>query len=204
MIEKKFFEDTYLEHFSSKVKDVIFVGDITKIYLKQTIFHPQGGGQPYDTGTIEINGEKYNVIEVKADDYGIYHAIKEKLKVEEIINSECLQCINLERRLIHANFHTAGHLICHVMEEKFPGLVSSKGHHYPESAYVELTENKEINRELICNHEINKIVNGLSLDITFNTEDNIRNIYFEGLGCYPCGGTHLKSTADLDKTLASD
>jgi len=45
----------------------------TVLYLDQTVFYPQGGGQPYDTGVISTDDTKFIVEEVRFVDGLVLH-----------------------------------------------------------------------------------------------------------------------------------
>ena len=60
-----YFEDFTLLKFDSKVTDVSEENERTIIVLDQTVFYPQGGGQPYDKGVIENPSGKFLVEEVR-------------------------------------------------------------------------------------------------------------------------------------------
>ena len=60
-----YLEDFTLLKFDSKVTDVSEENGRAIIVLDQTVFYPQGGGQPYDKGVIENPSGKFLVEEVR-------------------------------------------------------------------------------------------------------------------------------------------
>jgi len=68
-----YLEDAYLAEFAARVE----AADAGGLALSATAFYPGGGGQPPDTGTLEIGGATYRVTEVRPDDEGtIWHVVE--------------------------------------------------------------------------------------------------------------------------------
>jgi len=70
-----YWQDTYAFEANSKV---IAVSDAEKnlkcVILDRTIFYPQGGGQPFDTGSIiSADGAKFNVEDVRSKASQVLH-----------------------------------------------------------------------------------------------------------------------------------
>ena len=64
--ERTYFTDTYLFETSAKmIGGGTEQGDRHYLVFDKTIFHPQGGGQPADKGTIESAKNKFVVSELK-------------------------------------------------------------------------------------------------------------------------------------------
>lgn len=64
--ELRYFNGTYVYEGTATVTQVTEVdGKTTEVILDQTIFHPQGGGQPSDIGTItSVDGHVFTVTAV--------------------------------------------------------------------------------------------------------------------------------------------
>ena len=60
MTEKIFYKEPYMKEIISKI---IKIND-KKVFLDKTIFYPQSGGEPSDTGFIE----NYHVIDTQKED----------------------------------------------------------------------------------------------------------------------------------------
>ncbi|XP_047336196.1 alanine--tRNA ligase [Impatiens glandulifera] len=114
--------------------------------LESTIFHPQGGGQPFDTGFIEFptasSIPKFIVNDVRSKDGRVFHyGTFENLesfppKLENTI--DVLLTVDESRRKLNSRLHLAGHLIDVCMENIGLGhLEPGKGHHYPDGPFVE-------------------------------------------------------------------
>jgi alanyl-tRNA synthetase len=112
------------------------------IILDQTVFYPQGGGQPTDKGSIcGRNGEQFEVRQVakNRDTSEITH-FGRFVGANKLAASDLVHCkIDSERRLLHARYHLAGHLLDLALIELgvYDKWESVCGNHSPGSAYVE-------------------------------------------------------------------
>lgn len=113
------------------------------VVLDRTIFHPQGGGQPFDTGVVaSAAGVKFTVSEVRAnrEDGVIQHigTFAEAGTTFQAGDEVELQIDEAKRRL-HARLHSAGHLLDKAVANLFPeyNLIPDKGYHFADAPYVE-------------------------------------------------------------------
>lgn len=113
-----------------------------------TIFHAQGGGQPYDTGTMISTsgaGPTFHVHQVRKVDPAILHmgVFDPPEQNFEQTDQDLVQAIDVPKRFLHSRIHTAGHVIglainMLVKENKLPAdIVDGKASHYPGAAFVE-------------------------------------------------------------------
>jgi alanyl-tRNA synthetase len=155
------------------------------VRLAETWFHPQGGGQKADRGTIgpaRVIHAAHNVSEVDhfVDDAGL-------LKIGESYPFE----IDLNWRRLNAAYHTAGHLVASIVESKFP-LRALAGHQWPDEARVEFDGAfEDFDRiKAILHEEIHKNLNeNLDVQIVGDPYTD-RAIKIGTYGAIPCGGTH--------------
>lgn len=115
------------------------------LVTEATIFHPQGGGQPSDTGTISTATSKFQVQHVRMDvvndgqvlHFG--HFVSDSPVFEE--GDEVEQSIDVEKRLHYSRLHTAGHVlgaaVRHLLEKEIPGFDELKASHFPDAAACE-------------------------------------------------------------------
>jgi Ser-tRNA(Ala) deacylase AlaX len=115
------------------------------VITPQTVFHPQGGGQPSDTGTISTSNITFNVISVRMDSlingqvlhYGRFATLGSIFKKGETV----MQTIDSEKRLLYSKYHTAGHVlgsaVRHLLEKEVPNFDELKASHFPDSAACE-------------------------------------------------------------------
>lgn len=192
------------------------------LVLEETIFYPEGGGQPCDLGEIE----DFRVIEVFEDLSGetVYHRLTSQA-AEKLINKPYVHCsLDWQRRFSHMQMHCAEHLLSGLIWKLFQGV--NKGFHMGDDYftidilfekngdYSEFTENMLDEAELCANQAIwvdapvvtkycasrkeaegNPLRKPLALDedITIVTIASADKIY----DCCACCGTHVSSTGQI-------
>ena len=209
-MSKLFEENPYLKEFKAKIISINI--EEKTIELDNTAFYARSGGQPGDIG--EIIAENQN-IEVK-------DTIKKDNKIINIINKtenldkgiEIIGKIDWEKRYEHMKMHSALHLMCSVI----PLGVTGGQIGYEKSRLDFNDPDKEINKEEI-EEKINSLVKS-DYEITSEIIDSqildeqpelvrtmsvkppqidgkIRLIKIGNVDLQPCGGTHVKSTAEI-------
>jgi len=107
------------------------------VIFDQTIFYPQGGGQPSDSGFIVQNDTASPVLAARMnyETRQVEHHIdaKSDVVVGQIVTME----IDKEKRLLHSRLHSAGHLLDYAIDLLRIPLVGVKGYHFPEKPFVE-------------------------------------------------------------------
>lgn len=123
MTEALYLTDSTL---TSATAQVVEVGELYLI-LDQTIFYPQGGGQPSDKGGIKSESGELNVKNVEYNGGKIKHVgtIKGKFKVGQKLDLQ----IDWDLRHKHMQWHTAGHLVDLVVRDIYPALIPVRGMH---------------------------------------------------------------------------
>ena len=209
-MSKLFEENAYLKEFKAKIININI--EEKTIELDNTAFYARSGGQPGDIG--EIIAENQN-IEVK-------DTIKKDNKIINIINKtenldkgiEIIGKINWEKRYKYMKMHSALHLMCSVI----PLGVTGGQIGYEKSRLDFNDPDKKINKEEI-EEKINSLVKN-DYQITSEIIDSkildkqpelirtmsvkppqidgkIRLIKIGNVDLQPCGGTHVKSTAEI-------
>lgn len=128
----------------------LFNGDSDKdhvIVTEQTIFHPQGGGQPSDVGTITgPGGITFTVTAVRMDavrDGQVLHLgrFDEISSSIFVVGETVQQAVDAHKRLLYSRFHTAGHVlgaaVRHLVEKEVESFDELKASHFPDSAACE-------------------------------------------------------------------
>jgi Ser-tRNA(Ala) deacylase AlaX len=121
------------------------------VICETTIFHPQGGGQPSDTGTIvpSSNGQSESAFEVSMVRHSIsapslvlhfgHFSGASSLAIED--GMTVMQQINVDKRMLYSRCHTAGHVlgaaVRHLLENNIEGFDELKASHFPDSAACE-------------------------------------------------------------------
>lgn len=164
------------------------------VVLRATLFHPQGGGQPSDTGWI---GES-RVSRVVQEPECIVHFVDRPLPLGMTVIR-----IDEERRRFNTRMHSAGHLIGHFIQAM--GWMPIKAHHWPGEGRVQFKPGdgaEEVDAPTVqtgieqwIEHDLPRLT---------SLREGAREISFGELSAYGCGGTHVRSLKDLGTvTIAS-
>lgn len=161
-----------------------------EVRLSETPFHPQGGGQPSDIGTIH----NIQVMHVTMNEQDIIHYC-----ANEVPLGITLAQVDVTKRNYHSRLHSAGHLIAHVMHSF--GWNPIKAQHWPNDSKVQFTPGTDAQNldleslENLCNAYIKqKLIRHTSQNL-----EGYREIGFGNLGAFPCGGTHVKNLSEIDQ-----
>jgi Ser-tRNA(Ala) deacylase AlaX len=185
--------------------------------LDQTVFYPQGGGQPFDTGIIKSNSGTFNVEEVRFVDGLVKHVgyfDGSRFTVGDLVT--CY--VNEDRRNLHTRLHSGGHLVDMAMKALEIKWIPGKGYHFPQGPYVEYAgdpfgvdlEKLKVDLESKAN-EI--IVNNDTISIHFMPKEEMHTVcdfvpdylpagkparvVMYGKFGIPCGGTHVDNLKDI-------
>lgn len=211
-----YFDDSHKTEANARVLSIQEVTDKgISVILDQTIFYPQGGGQPSDKGEILTSATTFQVNDVRLID-GIVHHFGNFSKGIFNLNEEVTLKIDSDLRLLHTKLHSAGHLIDAAIRLIELPLVPTKGYHFPQGPYVEYEgeippDQREIIR-LRLEQKVNDLVaNKFETEVMINAQPSTIEISDSSttndkairivtlvpeLGC-PCGGTHVKNTGDI-------
>lgn len=189
------------------------------IVLNQTIFYPQGGGQPSDIGSLQSDQLLMNVSFVAFRDGQVLHYISDAPPgLDKLVGSACELRLDKTRRMKHAKLHTAGHLIAGIIDAQRGTMRATKGFHFEEGPYVEfegepegdtdsflaslqtsidrlIDENPSVTAALVTYDELKQRC--WSVPSYLPPDKPLRTITIEQLEPVPCGGTHVKSLSEL-------
>lgn len=213
-----YLKDTYLSEYSGFITNHGIDDKGVYFLLNETIFYPQGGGQPSDQGAIKTDTGELRVDFVRQIDQEIRHYVSDAAQLPSFIDTKITCYIDQPRRLLNARYHTVAHLLSNVIENMYSELKAVKGHSFPGEAYVEfIGEEMPETTELSINTPINMqaaITQGLDI-ITFEIlPDEFASKYYilpypvpahkafrvMQIGNFmpiPCGGTHIKNTIEV-------
>lgn len=215
-----YMENTYVFEGNAKLVSIWEDGEKMCIELDQTIFHPQGGGQPSDEGQITaaslqplevtfVAWEKSRAGVVRHECKGDVAAWKSALaKVSGGIDVSCK--VNEQKRRLHARIHSAGHLIDVAVHALGFRWVAGKGYHFADGPYVEYavsTEGRILDKDPKAKEAAVEELNVKMKDLIASDSavkvahvDGVRNVEIGGVSC-GCGGTHIESTAALAEVV---
>lgn len=209
-----YLEDTYLSEDTATYLRIEESDHGKAVILDKTIFYPQGGGQPSDTGYISTDTARFRVDFVSLDEKGVVHHFGEFEKGIFDAGAKVTMKINAEERKKHARIHSAGHLIDCAVQNINTDLVPEKGFHFPTGPYVEyegVIEDKESFKEQL-QKEVNILISqNIPLHKKVVTQKEIeeqkiqapknkelvRIVAFGRYNPCGCGGTHVNSSSDI-------
>ena len=157
------------------------------VVMDSTLFHPQGGGQPADSGW--IGDEPVEAVLSRGDD--VLHMVANPLSTGAV-NLR----VDAAQRQLHARLHSAGHLIGLAGTEY--GWHPVKAHHWPNEGRITFAagENATLPDASSLLAKISAWQAGnLPRQVTF--ADGLRQIGFGHLMAYPCGGTHVANLSEI-------
>lgn len=112
MMKKRYYEDAYLTTFQATVTSCVTTSQgQSQITLDQTAFYPEGGGQPYDTGT--LGG--VHVLEVHEKNGQVIHTTDAPLEQGSLVTG----MIDWDRRFAHMQNHSGEHILSGVIHRRF-------------------------------------------------------------------------------------
>lgn len=198
---------------------VVLHSSDTEVVLDQTLFYPEGGGQPSDRGLLHYDGGTAKVEKVEIHDGVIVHKLDDKIPEGETVKGE----VDWKRRMDLTRHHTATHIIISSARKVLGKHIWQRGAQKGvENARLDLSHYKRISREEI--KEIERIANEIVLEdipvlkeeLTRDeaeerfgfelyqggvpTSDIIRVVHISDVQDYDaqaCGGTHCSSTAEV-------
>jgi len=212
MTEALYLYDAYQTEFDASV---VSVGEST-VVLAATAFYPTGGGQPCDTGILQVpDGREFRVLEVSKTPTGISHLLDAS---GLLVGSEVHGRVDWARRLAHMRHHTALHILSGVVFRRFGSGITG-GQIYADRARMDFSMpefNREVAEKLI--DEMNEVVRqNIPIRVRFVSRaeiqrdpslvrvaahlvpdvETVRLIDIEGFDVQADGGTHVRSTAEV-------
>jgi alanyl-tRNA synthetase len=178
------------------------------VVLDSTALYPASGGQPNDLGKL---GDA-NVLDVRDDGDDIVHIVDRELPLGAVRG-----CVDWARRLDHMQQHTGQHLLSAMFQERF-GRPTVSFHLGSDFCTIDL-RGPEPAEEILEGAEraANQIISeDRPITVRYGTAEEfarlgvrkevqrggiLRAIEIEGADLQPCGGTHVKSTAQIGTVL---
>lgn len=202
MTERIYYNDSYVRGFEANVVTV----DGARVYLDRTAFYPASGGQPSDRGRI--------------GSAAVMDVIDEGERIAHLVNgatpSGAVTCeIDWARRLDFMQQHTGQHLLSAVFEERF-GFKTVAVHFGDAASTLEMSVAAVSPEQLhLAAQRASEIVfENRPVNVTFehSTQDlglrraveragELRIVSIADLDRSACGGTHVRSTAEIGPIL---
>jgi alanyl-tRNA synthetase len=105
--ERLFYDDQERTEFEAVVLDVFDREDGYDVVLDQTMFYPEGGGQPADTGSLATDDVTVEVTDVQSRDGVVLHHTDEDPGKGEFVRGQ----VDVVRRRTLMRHHTATHVV---------------------------------------------------------------------------------------------
>ncbi|SDX78774.1 alanine--tRNA ligase [Halobellus clavatus] len=213
--EKLYYDDQERTEFEAVVLDVIEREDGYDVVLDQTMFYPEGGGQPADHGTLATDDTTVQVTDVQSRDGVILHRADDNPGKGEFVRGQ----LDVERRWRLMRHHTATHVIGDAARQVLGDHVRQAGAQKgTDSARLDVSHYERISREEA--KRIEAVANDVvrrNLPVKQHWPDrheaeeqhgfdlyqggippgqNIRTITV-GDDVQACGGTHVSRTGDI-------
>lgn len=206
--------DSYVRSFESRVKEVRG----KRVYLERTAFHPLSGGIANDTGFLEKEGARYEVVMVEEDESGVAHVLSTEpdLRAGDLIRGH----LDWERRYRLMRLHTADHILAAVLYSEKGALVTG-GHIEPDYAKSDFnlekgdrttfeeaiekvneiaSKNLEVKVYFLRREEALKIPGVVKLAERMPPDvESLRIVEIPGVDLQADGGPHVRNTGEIGK-----
>ncbi|ELY46096.1 alanine--tRNA ligase [Natronorubrum sulfidifaciens] len=213
--EKLYYDDQQRTQFEAVVLDVFEREEGYDVVLDQTMFYPEGGGQPADQGTLSTDDTTVEVEDVQIEDGVILHRTDESPGKGGFVNGQ----VDGTRRRQLMRHHTATHIVIHaarqILGEHIRQAGAQKG---VDASRIDMRHYDRISREDV--KQIESLANDIVMDNTAVTQEwpdrhdaesehgfdlyqggippgeQIRLIHVDE-DVQACGGTHVARTGDI-------
>ncbi len=182
------------------------------VFVDQTVFYPLGGGQPGDTGTMQWDGGSAAIVDTRYVDGDIGHLVAEGTALPAEGTQVQLE-IDWERRYRHMRMHTAMHLLGSILLYPVTG-----GNISADKSRLDFDMEDTVDKEAVGEALATLVAEDHPVSCRWITEEEldaspelvrtmsvqpprgkgaIRLLEIEDVDLQPCGGTHLRSTAEV-------
>ncbi|THF63519.1 alanyl-tRNA editing protein [Pseudothauera rhizosphaerae] len=186
------------------------------VVLDDTVFYPVGGGQPGDTGVLELaDGRRIRIVDSRRapwDPRMILHVPEAPVDIE--MGADVIAEIDWQRRHLHMRMHTCLHLLCAVVDAPVTGcsIGTDRGRldfDLPEPTIdrdgvterltqligrcIPVTTRTVIAEEL---HSVPELVRSRSV-VPPMYDGQVRVVDIVGVDLQACGGTHVAHTGEI-------
>lgn len=209
--ETLFREDSYLKECDATVLQARG----NAVVLGRTVFYPMGGGQPGDSGTMNWSDGSAAIVDTRyGEDGNIEHILADGSDVPRI-GASVTATLDWERRYRHMRMHTGLHLLGSVLRYGVTG-----GNISEQKSRLDFDMEESIDKDLV-DEQLRALVDGSHVvscqwitDAELEAQPElvrtmsvqppkgagkVRLLNIEGVDLQPCGGTHLKNTAEVGR-----
>jgi len=209
-----FRDDAYLRSCEAAVVGV----DERGIRLDRTVFYPTGGGQPGDTGQLKrLDGNAVAIIDArKGDDLDDVLHIPAPGSALPSVGEKVTAEIDWDRRYRLMRMHTCLHLLCAVVPGAVTGGQISDGRarldfDVPGESLDKAAITEKLNALIAADHPVTprwitdaELAAQPDLVRTMSVKPptgfgRVRLLDIAGVDLQPCGGTHIRHTAEIGR-----
>lgn len=204
MTERLFYKDSYMKECQANVVETIEEDGKFIVVLDRTVFYPEGGGQPSDTGYID----DAKVIDVYEKGDRIYHLIDKPLKKKVVYCK-----VDLERRIDYMQQHSGEHILASCFY-KLLNTMTSSFHMGDEYSTIDISlpevsdelvskVEKMANEAIYNNYPVGAIMvteeesKNMNLRRYVDGEEVVRVVEIEGVDACACCGIHVQRTGEV-------
>jgi alanyl-tRNA synthetase len=200
MTERLYYYDCYVREFRARIVNVSEDG--CRVYLDRTAFYPSSGGQPFDLGM--LGGVA--VREVVDEEDRVVHIVDAPLGPGEVSGE-----VDWARRFDHMQQHTGQHLLSAVFADLF-GIGTVSFHMGAQVSTIDVSapalDPRQIERveercaEIVAEaRPVSITFEDASTDLALRKASErtgtLRVVAIQDLDRSACGGTHVRSTAEI-------
>lgn len=203
------------DSFSWELESTVESVSGSTVFLSESVFYPESGGQMADHGMLEHSGGVARVIDVQLVDGRVAHTVEGELPAP---GAKVLGRVDGARRREHMSLHTAQHMLSKAFADLERETVSAR---LGESAAtidtdvpipLELAREAEErvqavvdeDREIRTLYPSEAELAAMRLRRTPKVTSGIRIIEVDGFDLTPCGGTHCTRTAQVGLVHVTD
>lgn len=204
MTEKYYEQDAFLTKFEGTVLSCVQWKKGFDVVLDRTAFYPEGGGQPWDTGTL---GDA-KVLEVHNREGEIVHTCDRPLEAGSAVTGE----IDWDRRFDLMQQHSGEHIVSGLAHTLW-GCENVGFHMGAEVVTIDLSLPLDQEQLARLEAEANRYIYlDVPVEITYPSPEElehiryrskkeltgqVRIVAFPGADCCACCGTHVRSTGQV-------
>nr|WP_245779243.1 alanyl-tRNA editing protein [Albimonas pacifica] len=196
---------------------VVAVDEAGGVILDRSLFYPAGGGQPGDTGVLELDGRAIRVADARKAEGGVRLVLAEG-ETPPAPGAQVLQRLDEDRRRAHMRMHTALHLLSVVIPLPVTGgqIGADKGRldfDMPEAPADKDALEAQLNALVAANHPVGdewiadaelEANPGLVKTMAVKPPTGTGQVRLVRIGeaeatidLQPCGGTHVRFTGEI-------
>jgi Ser-tRNA(Ala) deacylase AlaX len=214
-----YFNDSYLANFTSRVITAAREkGRSWYIVFENTAFHPKGGGQPTDTGTVRIAGVDGRMKKAMLVKGVVIHYVKLESDYTVKPGDPVYGTLDWANRYLYMRRHTAAHLLDHCLNEATGAINRTLSSWLAEpEVYVEyagepcgdtllgklealsnheIEKGHDVKTSIIGAHEVATLLEAPNAERLPETK-TYRIVQINGFEKIPCGGTHVRNTREV-------